>query len=113
MSDWIRAIPQGDLARRPLGLVLGEWPIVLFRDERGAPRALLDRCPHRGVPLSLGKVRRGRLVCCYHGWEFDGAGACCHVPSSVEPTIPRALATSFEVKEAGGYVWVRPRPPES
>ena len=37
----------------------------------GAPGALLDRCPHRSVPLSFGKVADGRLQCGYHGWAFD------------------------------------------
>ena len=39
-------------ARSPCG-----WPanVVLMRDEDGAVHALHDRCPHRGVPLSLGR----------------------------------------------------------
>lgn len=81
---------------------------MLFRDAQGAPRALLDRCPHRMVPLSMGRVRGDRLVCCYHGWEFDGAGRCCHVPSNLEPTVPKELVPAFDVKEADGFVWVRP-----
>lgn len=114
MNDWMQACSRADLkGKRPLGLQLGEWPVVLFRDDRGVARALLDRCPHRGVPLSMGTLRRGRIACCYHGWEFDGDGVCRHIPSNVEPAAPKAMATSFEVKEEVGFVWVRPRPQES
>lgn len=112
-GDWRRACPAADLPKkRPHGLQVGDWPIVLFRDAHGSPRALLDRCPHRSVPLSLGKVSGGRLTCCYHGWEFDGAGLCLRIPSNVEPETSKPMATSFEVKEEAGFLWVRPSRPE-
>ncbi len=54
---------------------------LFARDGQGNAGALLDRCPHRNVPLSLGRVARtGRLECRYHGWQFDGSGRCRHVP---------------------------------
>ncbi len=113
MDGWIQACPRADLkGKKPLSVQIGEWPVVLFRGDGGMPWALLDRCPHRGVPLSLGSVCRGRIVCCYHGWEFDGDGRCTHIPSNVEPTAPKAMVARFEVKEAAGYVWVRPTPQE-
>ena len=37
-------------------------------------RALHDRCPHRGVPLSHPMATQewpGTWTCCYHGWTFD------------------------------------------
>jgi len=46
--------------------LLGER-IVLCRDD-GRVYALRDRCPHRGVPLHLGRKRfPGTLTCPYHG----------------------------------------------
>ena len=43
-----------------------------FAAQGGKAAALLDRCPHRNVPLSLGRVvAGGRLECAYHGWQFE------------------------------------------
>ena len=38
-----------------------------FADLRA--RSPADRCPHRNVPLSRGRVVEGRLACSYHGWQ--------------------------------------------
>src|SRR5207302_6784614 len=82
---WYPACPSAALRRRPVGITLMDTPIVLFRDGDGDPRALVDRCPHRNVPLSLGRVRSdGCLECMYHGWRFDGQGHCAGVPGLLE-----------------------------
>lgn len=99
--------------RAPRGLVLAGAPIVLFRDADNRAAALLDRCPHRGVQLSRGKrTRAGRLQCPFHGWEFDAAGACMHVPFAGLDAARRAHlgATALPVHEAGGLIWVYTQP---
>lgn len=70
-------LPRGE----PIGREVLGVPLVLFRDERGAARALRDRCLHRHARLSAGVVLDGRLCCPYHGWTYDGAGRCVEVPS--------------------------------
>src|SRR5215207_11581694 len=68
------------LGDRPLARVIAGVPVVLFRSQ-GRAAALVDRCPHRNVPLSLGRVLAdGRLECAYHGWQFDCQGVCRKVP---------------------------------
>ncbi len=85
-------------------------PMVVFRGANGDVGALLDRCPHRNVPLSAGKVAGDCLQCPYHGWEFRPSGACSHVPGLVGETDQRGRnATSYPVREAQGFVWVYPR----
>jgi phenylpropionate dioxygenase-like ring-hydroxylating dioxygenase large terminal subunit len=82
-------------------------PLVLFRSS-GRVGALLDRCPHRNVPLSLGRVRsNGLLECRYHGWQFDSSGQCRHIPGLIarEDDQHRA-ATRFAVREQDGLIWV-------
>ena len=82
-------------------------PLVLFRDGEGRPGALLDRCPHRNVPLSAGEVAEGQLQCSYHGWRFDREGACKHIPSLVGESDAKARhATSYPTIEQDGFVWV-------
>src|SRR5688572_22963373 len=69
---WFIACRSRDLAaRKPLATTLFGTPLVMFRDEHGKAGTLLDRCPHRNVPLSLGDViKDGTLRCPYHGWRF-------------------------------------------
>ena len=51
-------------------MLLGE-PVVLGRLKDGALFALRDICPHRGVPLSAGRIMAdGSVECPYHGWRF-------------------------------------------
>jgi chlorophyllide a oxygenase len=98
---------------RPLAATLLGDPLVLFRDETGAPRCLADLCPHRSAPLSLGRVEAGRVECPYHGWQFDGAGACVHIPSvAAGLSMPeRARVRRYPCVVRAGLVWVWPGDP--
>ena len=88
---------------------VSDQPIVLFRDKDGDVCALEDRCPHRRVPLSLGKIIEGDIRCVYHGWTFNSrTGACVNIPNlSDDEAIPAKLkATSFVVQEHNGFVYL-------
>jgi vanillate O-demethylase monooxygenase subunit len=91
----------------PFGVVLLDAPLVLYRGE-GALTAAIDRCPHRGTRLSLGRVRDGRLVCPYHGLEFDRSGHCARVPAHGERKAPERYLDIPTVlaQERHGLVWV-------
>lgn len=110
VSDaWYVVSASADLHARPRPFTLLGIPLALFRTKSGRPAALLDRCPHRNVPLSAGKVVGEHLQCGYHGWEFDREGACQFVPGLCDDVATggrarRALAMS--VTEADGWVWV-------
>ena len=87
--------------------LLGER-LVVWRDGDGTVRCFDDLCIHRGTALSLGEVVDGCLVCPYHGWRFDRAGACVHIPQfAPDARIPStAAARSHRCEEAAGLVWV-------
>ncbi len=90
---------------------------VLYRDEKGEVQALSPYCPHRGADLSLGQVVNGKLVCPYHGWEFNSCGTCVRIPSQPNKPIPKFAHTfSYPVKEKIGLIWIYPdseeAPPE-
>ena len=80
-------------------------PLVVFRDRRGAPVVLVDRCPHRNVPLSEGRVHDGNLECAYHGWCFDGAGTCVAIPGLDRSVIERRGVGTHAAVECDGMVW--------
>jgi phenylpropionate dioxygenase-like ring-hydroxylating dioxygenase large terminal subunit len=100
-----------ELTGQPLARVIAGVPIVLFRS-RGRAAALIDRCPHRNVPLSLGRVQAdGRLECAYHGWQFDCDGVCQKIPGLVDEAAAREKrAEACAVREQDGLVWVCPEP---
>jgi phenylpropionate dioxygenase-like ring-hydroxylating dioxygenase large terminal subunit len=85
-------------------------PICLFRDGDGHVGAMVDRCPHRNVPLSLGRLRDGLLECRYHGWRFDRAGACRAIPGlcADDPGRRGRAAETVPCVEQDGFVWVFP-----
>ncbi|MEW6155289.1 MAG: aromatic ring-hydroxylating dioxygenase subunit alpha [Actinomycetota bacterium] len=99
-------------AQRPLARTVAGTPLALFRDGRGRAVALVDRCPHRNVPLSCGTVGDGLLQCCYHGWRFDGDGACREVPGLTgdRPDRRGRRATPLPTAEHDGFVWARTGP---
>jgi phenylpropionate dioxygenase-like ring-hydroxylating dioxygenase large terminal subunit len=68
-----------------------------------------DRCPHRRVPLSLGRVAGDELACAYHGYRFDGIGRCTAIPAlGAGAAIPPAahLRAAGQAREHLGLVWV-------
>lgn len=92
----------GVIARKLAGV-----PIVLFRNAAGVS-ALQDRCPHRNYPLSKGRLVEGNLECPYHGWQFDGNGACKTVPGCTLPKHTKKLgAQPVHVWEEHGGIFVK------
>jgi phenylpropionate dioxygenase-like ring-hydroxylating dioxygenase large terminal subunit len=79
--------------------------VILWRATDGKVAALEDRCPHRLVPLSTGKVVNSLVECGYHGLRFDAEGACAFVPG--QDTVPKnARVKSFPVAERHGLIWI-------
>lgn len=88
-----------------------ETNIVMFRSEKSGVVALLDRCPHKMLPLSLGKRIGDDIQCGYHGMTFNGAGQCVRVPG--QDNIPSsAVVRSFPIFERHDIVWIWMGDPE-
>lgn len=106
-SAWYAACWSRELKRKPLSRTVLGTPLALFRDAAGVAAALLDRCPHRNVPLSGGEIVSGTLQCGYHGWRFSGCGSCVQVPGLVGDSEHKGrTAVSFPTREQDGLVWV-------
>lgn len=106
---WTPVLDAARLGAAPVALSVAGEKMVLFRGARGVA-ALLDRCPHRGVALSLGRVREGCIECPFHGWRFDGDGAARFVPWNPDARTELLGAVSVPVAEAGGLVWLHTSP---
>jgi phenylpropionate dioxygenase-like ring-hydroxylating dioxygenase large terminal subunit len=103
-AGWHPVALLSELREKPIARTLLGEPLVIFRGENG-PAIFRDRCPHRGMPLSLGRVERGCLVCPYHGWSFAENGACRGVPGS--NAFSTARAEQMPVYKAAGLIWSR------
>jgi phenylpropionate dioxygenase-like ring-hydroxylating dioxygenase large terminal subunit len=90
--------------------VLLEVPLVLGRTAGGKVFAMRDSCPHRGIPLSYGRLDGEVVECSYHGWRFEAcSGRCVEIPSLTSQDklkVERIFAGSYPCEERDGYVWV-------
>ena len=102
--------------------LLGE-PLVFWKDHTAPAgtnpyRCTADKCPHRLVPLSEGRVNeRGEIECGYHGWTFRGDdGKCTAIPQlpaggpAMDTALasPRSCVTPYHAQVAQGILWVYP-----
>ncbi|MDP3324898.1 MAG: Rieske 2Fe-2S domain-containing protein, partial [Hydrogenophaga sp.] len=107
LNTWYVAARSEEIpADRPLGRRICRQPMALFRNSAGQVAAVLDFCPHRGAPLSLGKVEGDTLVCGYHGLAMGCDGRTVSMPCQRVRAFP--AIQSFPVHEAHGFVWVWP-----
>jgi phenylpropionate dioxygenase-like ring-hydroxylating dioxygenase large terminal subunit len=80
--------------------------LVLWRNDRGEPSLMEDRCPHRGARLSLGRCREGTLQCPYHGWRFANDGRCVVIPAQPGFMPPASSGvTSYPLRVEHGLLW--------
>lgn len=99
--------------RQVIPVKVWQASIALYRDEHGQVHAIDNACPHKGIELHLGQVQGDRIVCPYHGWEFDGQGNCVNIPYfPKEQKLPCAKARSYPVQEQYGIVWIFPGDPD-
>jgi phenylpropionate dioxygenase-like ring-hydroxylating dioxygenase large terminal subunit len=108
---WTPVVLASHLGRKPLPVLLAGEKLVFFRNAAGKPHALLDRCPHRGVALSLGQVTKdGCLECPFHAWQFEGNGCVREVPLNPDAKREQLFAQAFPVREIGGVLWLYTAP---
>lgn len=80
--------------------------IVAWCDLEGRVCVAESVCPHLGAslePAAGGKVRDGRLVCPFHGFEYDVTGQCVATPFAAAPKSARLRV--FETREVVGLVF--------
>jgi phenylpropionate dioxygenase-like ring-hydroxylating dioxygenase large terminal subunit len=110
LDRWYVAAWPEEVTQQPLARTICDEPVVLFRGTGGAVVALEDRCCHRNLPLSQGRVEGDCIACGYHGMVYDARGVCVRIPG--QDSIPRAACVrSFPVSERDGIVWLWPGDP--
>lgn len=107
---WYPVATAAELRRkkRMVVTILGKQLVLFY--EQGGYYALLDKCPHRQVPLSMGRVEfPGHISCIFHGWTFDVktgdlVAALTDGPSS--PVTHKACVRTFPAADRAGLVFV-------
>ena len=84
--------------------IMGE-DFNLYRGEDGVARLTQPRCPHRAMLLSAGKVQGDGIRCFYHGWKFDGDGACVEQPPEPQPFCHKVSLRIYPVREYLGLIF--------
>jgi nitrite reductase (NADH) small subunit len=77
----------------------GGMDVAVFRNDQDQVFALLDRCPHKGGPLSQGIVFGTSVACPLHNWTIGLDDGCAKQPD--EGCTPR-----FSVRVEGGEVFL-------
>ena len=82
MSEWktickVEDIPM--LGARRVRRAQGH-EVSVFRNAENKVFALLDRCPHKGGPLSQGIVYGETVACPLHNWQIDLSDGCAQAP---------------------------------
>ena len=104
-DSWYVAGWSEQIGREPVGYIMLNEPVVLFRKKDSTPVALEDRCAHRRLPLSKGKVVGDHIECGYHGLVYGDTGACIHVPGQ-SPVPPYLKVRTHPVLDRHGCIWV-------
>jgi phenylpropionate dioxygenase-like ring-hydroxylating dioxygenase large terminal subunit len=104
-NDWYMAAWAAEVTDKPMARKIANEPIMLYRDSSGRVAALQDRCCHRGVALSLGRVVEEGIECGYHGMVFNRNGQCVRIPG--QDSIPsKACVRHYAVEEKDSIIWL-------
>jgi nitrite reductase (NADH) small subunit len=100
-TTWTRVCALQDLP--PLGSRrvqrAGGMDVAVFRNDVDEVFALLDRCPHKGGPLSQGIVFGRSVACPLHNWTIGLDSGCAKEPDE-------GCTPAFQVKVEGGEVFL-------
>jgi nitrite reductase (NADH) small subunit len=103
MQDWVTICRVEDIpvlgsrrVTRPKGM-----DVAVFRNDQDQVFALLDRCPHKGGPLSQGIVFGTSVACPLHNWTIGLADGCARQPDE-------GCTQKFSVKVEAGAVFLDP-----
>ena len=104
MDDWIDICAVDDVP--VLGARVVErrsgGNIAIFRNRADRVFALLDRCPHKGGPLSQGIVFGERVACPLHNWSIGLADGVVALPDE-------GCTSTFAVRVEDGRVYLDAR----
>ena len=108
-NQWYIILESKELKKhKPLRIKRFNENLALWRDENNLVCCIDDRCCHRGVSLSCGKIINGRLECPFHGFIYDKSGKVQVIPANGKnKQVPETMKVeSYRTYEAYGFIWM-------
>jgi nitrite reductase (NADH) small subunit len=103
-TTWVEVGAVDDIPRQGARVVLlGDTPVAVFRTVDDEIFALLDRCPHKGGPLSQGIVYGRRVTCPLHDWKL-------HLDTGLAVAPDEGCAARYPIRIEDGVVWLSRQP---
>jgi Phenylpropionate dioxygenase and related ring-hydroxylating dioxygenases, large terminal subunit len=104
---WYVAAFASELTQEFVSRTICNRRILMYRTSDGSVAALDDLCPHRFVPLSMGKRLGDTVQCGYHGLTFGADGTCVRNPNEPGSEIRANICVrSYPVVERHAAVWI-------
>jgi len=93
---------------KPVGVTRMGEKMVFWRDGTGRVSCFHDKCVHRGVQLSKGKVIHSHLQCLFHGFEYERSGRVVRIPANGRNSLvhERFGINSCPTYEAHDLIWI-------
>ena len=105
-NTWYVAANAPELDEGMVSRTICSEQVLMFRKSDGSIAAIHDRCPHRFVPLSMGRRVGDSVECGYHGLRFDGTGACVEAPNDDETQRARTCVKAYTAVERYSVIWL-------
>lgn len=100
MENWKKLCTLDEIPRLGSRVVKSaQGDIAVFRTAEDEVFALLDKCPHKGGPLSQGIISGKVVTCPMHSWKIQLDSG-----MAVAPDV--GCTRSFAVKLEAGTVWI-------
>ena len=88
MSEFVRLAAKSEMpAESEAKEFLLGWNAVCVARISGELCAVNNECLHQGGPLADGTIEGGKIVCPWHGWEFDLKSGQATYPTSAKATV--------------------------
>jgi len=107
-NQWYAVMDSSQVRSKPVGVVRMGEKLVFWRDSTGKVICFRDKCVHRGVQLSKGRIMNYHLQCPFHGLEYDASGRVTRIPANGRnTTVPdRFIVNSYPTHEAYDFIWI-------
>jgi phenylpropionate dioxygenase-like ring-hydroxylating dioxygenase large terminal subunit len=108
-NQWYVILESKELKKnKPLLIKRFNENLALWRDVTGQACCIADKCCHRGVSLSCGKIVDGKLECPFHGFLYDSEGKVKMIPANGRNRqVPESMKVlAYKTHEAYGLIWL-------
>jgi len=108
-NQWYVILESKELNKsNPLRIKRFSEDLALWRNESSKVCCIADKCCHRGVSLSCGKIINGKLECPFHGFIYDEKGKVQIIPANGKnKPVPETMKVKYyKTFEAYGLIWL-------